>query len=63
MFRNSESLAQKIVGILLFTAAQGLAAEEPVPQTIKFERQVLEFAPTRPDLTVGICVVHGAYAR
>src|SRR5262249_9896487 len=37
-----------------FAASHQVFAAEPAPQSISFERQVLEFAPTRPDLTVGI---------
>jgi hypothetical protein len=39
--------------LVLTLSSQASAAESP-PQPIAFERQAIEFSPTRPDLTVGI---------
>ncbi len=46
--------ATPIAALLILAATHQVAAEEPAPRSITFKRQVLEFAPTRPDLTVGI---------
>lgn len=43
-----------LVAALILAPTLRAPAAEPAPQPISFERQVLEFAPTRPDFTVGI---------
>jgi hypothetical protein len=48
------ALTGAVASFLILAATHGFAADESAPRSVSFERQVLEFAPTRPDLTVGI---------
>jgi len=47
-------LKKLFTAVLVLTLSSQASAAESPPQPIAFERQAIEFSPTRPDLTVGI---------